>query len=101
LPVEVPIWFQWVFWGIFGLVLGEAVLASFAVKYRRRVSEQTKILRAYSPFVIAEALFKADIERRGLKIREFEKKYGVKIQPRSTLEDVVRSLEAKEEDEKS
>ena len=96
LPVAVPIWFQWYFWGIFGLVLGEAVLASFAVRYRRRVAEQTKILRAYSPFVIAEALFKADIERRGLKIREFEKKYGVKIQPRSTLEDIIRSLETKE-----
>jgi hypothetical protein len=50
--------------------------------------------------VIAEALFKADIERRGLKIKEFERKYGVKIQPRSTLEDVIRTLEAKEKEEK-
>jgi len=96
LPVAVPIWYQWYFWGIFGLALGEAALASFAVRYRRRVAEQTKILQAYSPFVIAEALFKADIERRGLKIKEFEKKYGVKIQPRSTLEDIIRSLETKE-----
>jgi hypothetical protein len=69
--------------------------------YRRKAAEQTKLLRAYSPFVIAEALFKADIERRGLKIKEFGEKYGIKIQPRSTLEDVIRSLEAKEKEEKS
>ena len=92
---------MWWFWGIFGLALIGAVLASFSVKYRRKVVEQAKLLREYNPFVIAEALFKADIERRGLKIREFEKKYGVKIQPRSTLEDVVRSLVTKEKEEKS
>lgn len=101
LPLVVPIWSLWWFWGMFGLVLSEAVLASFAVKYRRKVARQTEVLQEYSPFVIAEALFKADIERRGLKIKEFEKKYGVKIQPRSTLEDVIRSLEAKEKEEKS
>ena len=101
MPPEVPIWSLWWFWGMFGLVLSEAFLASFTIKYRRKIAEQTKILQAYSPFVIAEALFKADIERRGLKIREFEKKYGVKIQPRSTLEDVIRSLGAKEKEEKS
>jgi hypothetical protein len=101
IPSEVPIWSLWWFWGIFWLALIGAVLASFSVKYRRKVVEQAKLLREYSPFVIAEALFKADIERRGLKIREFEKKYGVKIQPRSTLEDVIRSLETKEKEEKS
>lgn len=101
LPPEVPIWSLWWFWGIFGLVLSEAVLASFTIKYRRKVGEQAKVLQAYGPFVIAEALFKADIERRGLKIREFEKKYGVKIQPRSTLEEIIRSFEAKAEEEKS
>ena len=83
-----------------GLTLIGAVLASFTVKYRRKVTEQTKLLQAYSPFVVAEELFKADIERRGLKIKEFEKKYGVKIQPRSNLEDVMRSLETKEKEEK-
>lgn len=99
-PQETPVWSQWWFWGIFGLALIGVVLASFTFRYRRKVAEQTKLLRAYSPFVIAEALFKADIERRGLKIKEFERKYGVKIQPRSNLEDVIRSLETKEEEEK-
>jgi parallel beta-helix repeat protein len=99
-PSSVPVWSQWWFWGISGLVLVEAVLAAFTVSYRRKVAEQMKVLQGYSPFVIAEALFKADIERRGIKIKEFEKKYGVRIQPRTTLEDVIRSLEAKEEEEK-
>jgi parallel beta-helix repeat protein len=99
--VEVPIWSLWWFWGIFGLALIVAILVPFSVKYHRKVAEQAKLLRDYSPFVIAEALFKADIDRRGLKIREFEKKYGVKIQPRGTLEDVMRSLETKEKEEKS
>ena len=98
---EVPIWELWWFWAVFGLVLSDVALASYTVKYRRKVAEQTKVLQAYSPFVIAEALFKADIERRGLKIKEFEKKYGIKIQPKSTLEEVIRSLETKEKEEKS
>jgi parallel beta-helix repeat protein len=100
LPSEVPVWFLWWFWGITGLVVVDAALGAFAIRYRRKVTEQMNILQAYSPFVIAEALFKADIERRGLKIKEFEKKYSVKIQPRATLEDVIRSLETKEEEEK-
>ena len=98
---EVPVWSMWWFWGIFGLALIGVVLSGFSIKYRRKVVEQAKLLREYSPFVIAEALFKADIERRGLKITEFEKKYGVKINPRSTLDDVIRSLETKEKEEKS
>jgi|GEM_PF-2094784 len=97
----VPIWSEWWFWGLSGLVLVGAVLGASTFKYRRKVIEQTAILQGYSPFVIAEALFKADIDRRTLKIKEFEEKYGVKIQPRSTLEDVIRSLETKEKEEKS
>jgi len=102
LPVveEASIWSMWWFWGMIGLALVGVLLASLSVMYRRKAAEQTKLLRTYSPFVIAEALFKADIERRGLKIKEFEKKYGVKIQPRSTLEDVFRGLETKEKEEK-
>jgi parallel beta-helix repeat protein len=101
IPPGVPIWSLWWFWGIAGLVLADAFLGVFAVRYHRRVAEQAKILQAYGPFVIAEALFTADIERRGQKIKEFEKKYGVKIQPRTTLEDVIRSLEAKEKEDRS
>jgi parallel beta-helix repeat protein len=100
-PPEATIWSQWWFWGIFGLALALVVLGGFSIRYRKKVAEQTKILQAYSPFVIGEALFKADIERRGVRIKEFEEKYDVKIQPRSTLEDVIRSMEAKEKEDKT
>jgi parallel beta-helix repeat protein len=96
---EVPVWSFWWFWGISALALVGVVFGGFTVKYRRKVSEQTRILQAYSPFMVAEALFTADIERRGMKIKEFEEKYGVKIEPRSTLEEVLRSMEKKQEEE--
>jgi hypothetical protein len=95
----VPVWSFWWFWGISALALVGVALGGFAIRYRRKVSEQTRILQAYSPFMVAEALFTADIERRGMKIKEFEEKYGVKIQPRSTLEEVLRSMEKKREEE--
>jgi hypothetical protein len=46
-------------------------------------------------------LFETDVKRRGEKIREFEKKYGVKIRPRDNLQDVVGSFEKKKEQEQS
>lgn len=100
-PSAVAVWSLWWFWGISGLAVVGAVLGGFTVKYRRRVAEQSRILEAYGPFMVAEALFNADLERRGMKIKEFETKYGVKIQPRSTLEDVIRSLEKKQKEEES
>lgn len=100
-PPEVPVWSLWWFWGISGLAVVGAVLGGFTFKYRRKAAEQSRILQAYGPFMVAEALFNADLERRGMKIKEFETKYGVKIQPRSTLEDVIRSLEKKQKEEES
>jgi parallel beta-helix repeat protein len=100
-PPVVPVWSLWWFWGISGLVVVGAVLGGFTFKYHRKVVEQSRVLEAYGPFMVAEALFNADLERRGMKIKEFEAKYGVKIQPRSTLEDVIRSLEKKQMEEES
>jgi parallel beta-helix repeat protein len=96
-----PLWFQWWFWGLSAVVLVEAVLGVFAIKYRRKIVEQSRLLQACNPLVVAQALFETDVERRDVKIREFEKKYGVKIQPRNTLQNVIGSFEKKEEDEKS
>ncbi|MGA3191947.1 MAG: NosD domain-containing protein [Candidatus Bathyarchaeia archaeon] len=95
------VWSQWWFWGIAGMVLVEAVLGVFTIKYRRKIVEQRRLLQAFNPLVVAQALFETDVERRDLKIREFEKKYGIKIQPRDTLQDVIGSFEKKEKDEKS
>ena len=80
---------------IVAIVLGTAVLFPFGVKYYLVSREQKKIIQAYSPFEIASALFRTDVERRQSKIGKFEEKYGVRIQPRSTLDDVVRSIERK------
>jgi len=99
MPLEPLIWSQWWFWGILGLALAAVSLASFNIKYRRMVTEQKKVIQAYSPFEIARALFKADVERRRVKIGEFEEKYGVRIRPHSTLEDVIRILESREKEE--
>jgi parallel beta-helix repeat protein len=96
-----PLWFQWWFWGLSAVVLVEAVLGVFAIKYRRKIVEQSRLLQACNPLVVAQALFETDVERRDVKIREFERKYGVKIQPRNTLQNVIGSFEKKEEDEKS
>jgi hypothetical protein len=101
-PPGVPVWSVWWFWGMSGLAVVGLVLGGFTVKFRRRVIEQARVLQAYKgPFMVAEALFNADIERRGMKIKEFEAKYGVRIQPRSTLEDVLKSLETRKKEEES
>ena len=96
---ETPLWSQWWFWGISGMVLVDAVFGAFTIRYRRKIAEQRKLLQAYSPLVIAQALFETDVERRRVKIEEFEKKYGVKIRPRDNLQDVVGSFEKKKEQE--
>jgi len=101
MPLEPPIWSQWWFWGMLGFASVAVFLASFNIKYRHKIAEQKKVIRAYGPFGVARTLFKADVERRRVKIGEFEEKYGVRIRPRSSLEDVIRSLEAREKEEKS
>jgi parallel beta-helix repeat protein len=101
MPPEVPVWSQWWFWGISGMVVVEVVLGAFTIKYRQKIAEQRRLLQAHNPLVVAQTLFKTDVDRRDLKIREFEKKYGVKIQPRNTLQDVIGSFEKKEKEEKS
>jgi len=95
------VWSQWWFWGISAIGLVDGVLGVFTIKYRRKIVEQRRLLQACNPLVVAQALFETDVERRDPKIREFEKKYGVKIQPRNTLQNVIGSFEKKENDEKS
>lgn len=77
---------------IVAIVLGTAVLLPFGVKYYRISNEQKKIIQAYNPLEIANVLFKTDVERRRMKIGKFEEKYGVKIRPHDTLEDVIMKI---------
>ncbi len=83
------------------MVLVDVVLGAFTMRYRRKIAEQKKLLEAYSPLVIAQLLFETDVERRGAKIKEFEKKYGIKIRPRDNLQEVIGSFEKKKEQEQS
>jgi len=84
--------------------LAAVVLLSLgSIRYYRMFQRQKRVidryereLRGMTALDVARALFTADVERRRDKIVEFEKKYGVRVQPRSTLEDVIKSLRLKE-----
>jgi len=80
--------------------------ASLTIKYHRKSKEQGKLAEKYkselervSTLDIARSKFEADIERRKEKIQDFERKYGVTIRPRATLEDVIKSLDIKKKKE--
>jgi len=74
------------------------VSLGFGFKYYRMFSEQRRIIEAYglSPLEVAQALFELDVKKRGEKIEGFEEKYGVKIRPRASLEDIIESLKSRE-----
>jgi len=101
LVIQPPIWSQWPFWGIMGLTIFAAILVSINIKYRRIVNKQKSLIRTYeeklqkAPFAIASELFRSDVARRGLKIAKFEEKYGVKVRPRNSFGDIIRSIRSK------
>jgi parallel beta-helix repeat protein len=70
-----------------------SILTLTTFRYHRKVTIQDKIIQAYNPLDKARTLFKLDVESRSDKIGKFESKYGVKIQPRNTLEEVLKNLE--------
>lgn len=83
-----------------------AMLSFFNMRYYRMFQRQKKVVDAYekrlrqlSALEVARALFTADVEKRGEKIAKFEQKYDVRVQPRSTLDDVIKSLGLKEKKE--
>lgn len=97
-PVVIPqIWQEWWFWTLIVLVAITTVQFSANVKYRRAIERQKKLLRLYSPLGIARALFEEDVKRRKAKIKRFEEKYGLRIKPRESLEEVIRRLREAEE----
>jgi len=68
-------------------------------RYYKKFNEQRRIIEAYglSPLDVAKALFELDVKKRTEKIEMFEGKYGVKIRPRSSLEDIIKSLKSRKE----
>jgi parallel beta-helix repeat protein len=102
-----PFWTELWFWGIVALavVVGALALAVFLFNrrlgsYRKTIDEFEKRLREKetSPLETARKLFDADVEERSLKIGKFEEKYGVRIRPRDSLEDVFRGLDLKKKE---
>ena len=84
-------------------VVVSLVSLGFGFRYYRRFSEQRRIIEAYglSPLDVARALFELDVRKRGEKIESFEEKYGVKIRPRVSLEDIIESLKSRKEKKRS
>lgn len=80
-------------------VVVSVVSLGFGFRYYRRFREQRRIIEAYGldPLDVARALFELDVRKRGEKIERFEEKYGVKIRPRASLEDIIESLKSRKE----
>lgn len=100
-----PIWTQWPFWGILGLTTLAAILSVINAKYHRAVNRQKNLIRLYeeklqkaNSLVIARELFTADVVNRKSKIRKFEEKYGIKIRPRNSFEDLIKSIKTKQKE---
>lgn len=95
--VALPIWQEWWFWTLIALAAIITFQFSVSITYRRKIEKQKKLLQLYSPLGIARALFEGDVKRRKAKIERFEEKYGVRIKPRESLEEVIRRLREAEE----
>ncbi|MDH5376143.1 MAG: right-handed parallel beta-helix repeat-containing protein [Candidatus Bathyarchaeota archaeon] len=97
-PVVTPqVWQEWWFWAMIVLAAVITFQFSASMKYRRAIERQKKLLELYSPLGIARALFEGDVSRRRAKIKRFEEKYGIRIKPRESLEEVIRRLREAEE----
>jgi len=88
-------------WTILGLTATVVILLSISIHYYRLFREQKKVIQAYErelgSFPVshserARVHFIKDVIEREEKIEKFKKKYGVKVYPASTLEELVEKL---------
>lgn len=98
-----PIWTQWTFWGMLTLMIIAVSLLRLSFKYKQTINKQQNLIQAYeeklrktSHLAIASTLFKEDVKKRKNKIAQFEKKYGMKIKPRNSIDNIIKSIKAKE-----
>jgi len=82
------------------------ITSPLIIRYHRKLKEQKKLAEVYkseleriSILNIAREQFETDVQRRKEKIKKFERKYGITVRPRRTLEEVISSLKLKEEKE--
>jgi len=105
LSTEQLVWYQLWFWTVIGLMVVVIILLVLVIKYRRICSEQKKVIEAcelkmhvLEHFGTARVFFENDVKRRKIKIKKFETKYHIKIQPHSNFEDMLRRMEAKKKE---
>ena len=93
-------------WTIIGLTIIIAVLLLISIRYYRMYTKQKKVIQAYErelgSFPVthperARARFIKDVIERKEKIETFKKKYGIKIQPASTFEDLMNKMGVEKE----
>jgi len=99
--LAVPVWSKWWFWPIIGLTIIASVSFLSGIKYYQNSKKQKEILLEYESELEAlpinhldraRARFIKDSIRRKEKIDKFAEKYGMKLRPASTLEDVAKKL---------
>ena len=93
-------------WAIFGLTVVIVILLSISINYYRKFNKQRKIVQEYerelgslsvSHSERARTRFLKDVIERKEKIENFKIKYGIKIQPATTLEDLMEKLGVQKE----
>jgi len=93
-------------WTIFGLVIIIVILLSISVNYYRLFNKERRVIEAYEREVggfpisheeRARMRFIKDVITREEKIEKFGRKYGIKIQPASSLEDIMEKLNVQKE----
>jgi len=104
-----PFWYQLWFWTLIGLAVIVIILFFFVIKYRKTLKQQKKLIEAYelelqrkadNHVEAVQASFKTDVTRRELKIKLFEKKYNLKIQPHDSFEEIIKTAKFKKDREK-
>lgn len=103
-----PFWTQISFWEALGIAALAATLFLINIKYQRTINNQKRLIQLYEeklqkahPIVIARELFTADVESRKPKIEKFETKYGLKIQPRNTFEEILKGIKSRQKESKN
>jgi nitrous oxidase accessory protein len=99
--LQQPIWYEWWFWMVICLAAVVAGLSSVIFRYHRRIERQKKLIEKYefelrSGFYnhvrLAKDKFEADVKKRRSKIKVFEKKYNMNIQPHDSFKEVMESV---------
>jgi nitrous oxidase accessory protein len=102
-PSEQLLWYQL---AIFGLAIIILILFPISINYYRLFNKQKKVIKAYEREVgsfpvsheeRARMHFIKDVIEREEKLEKFKKKYGIKIHPASTLEDLMEKLGVQKE----